>query len=355
MKLRPALVVVLGLALASILASRSDLGISDALPLVGLSFGVAMVVFAIGRLLLRRRASPVVVALIPIASLALGSLAAALAMFVSDHDLVALEVVLVSASTAGVLGAFALAGELEAARRRVEEAAERQRVLEEARRDLVAWVSHDLRTPLAALQVMVEALDDEVVTDPVEIRTYHARMVEQTNRLAHLVDDLFELSRVETGLTLKMEPTCLGDLVSDAVASASVLAHNKGIEVRGNLPSAPLGVLASPAELSRALLNLIDNAIRHTPAGGTVTIELTSEEGVAEVSVNDECGGIPTTHIDRVFEFAFQGDPARTPGPYAGAGLGLAIAKGFVEAHRGEISVDNRGSGCCFTARLPLA
>jgi signal transduction histidine kinase len=107
-------------------------------------------------------------------------------------------------------------------------------------------------------------------------------------------------------------------------------------------------------ELSRALRNVLENAIRHTPSDGAVSVHAGIEDGLAYVSVADGCGGIPEDDLDRVFDLAFRGEAARTPGPDSGAGLGLAIARGIVEAHHGDISVRNEGPGCRFTLRLPL-
>jgi signal transduction histidine kinase len=349
-------VVVAGLAVAVVSAVVLGLPVRDALVLMVASFGVALVAYLVGRALLRRSRSPVVVALIPTAAMGLGLLVAAWAMFVSSHDLSALVVVVVSAGTAGLLGALALATELERARRRADAAVARERRLERSRRELVAWVSHDLRTPLAGIRALAEALDDGIVDEPAEIRRYHARLVTEAERLARLVDDLFELSRIQAdALSLSLEPVPLGELVSDVVASAAVVAEAKGVRGPVFSPVPVPEVAGSPAELARVVGNLLDNAIRHTPAGGTVEVDLRSEDGVAEVSVRDGCGGIPDPDLDRVFDLAYRGDHARTPGAAGGAGLGLAIARGLVEAHRGDIAVCNEPGGCRFTVRLPLA
>jgi signal transduction histidine kinase len=255
-----------------------------------------------------------------------------------------------------VLGALALARELETAGRRADEASDRERALERSRRQLVAWVSHDLRTPLAGIQAMVEALDDGVVVDQADVHAYYGRLSDQTARLAHLVDDLFELSRIEAdALDLTLERVSLGELVSDAVASASVLADAKGVRVGGEVAQRPPEVEASSRELTRVVQNLLDNAIRHTPPGGSVSVRVGQTGQHAEVSVVDGCGGIPAHDLDRVFDLAYRGDAARTPSAGGGAGLGLAIARGFVEAHRGDIKVRNEADGCRFTVRLPLA
>ena len=353
---RSAAAVLVGVAAAAAAAAAAGMPARDATQLMVLSFGVALATYVLGRLALRRLHTPLIVAVIPVASFGLGALAAAQAMFVSSHDLTALVVVVVGAGTAGVLGALALADELEAADERADAASTRERALERSRRQLVAWVSHDLRTPLAGIQAMVEALDDGVVDDHAEIHAYYGRLIIETGRLARLVDDLFELSRIEAdALDLTLERVSLGELVSDAVASASVLADAKGVRVEGQVALRPPEVSASSHELTRVVQNLLDNAIRHTPPGGSVSVLVGRADSHAEVSVVDGCGGIPSDDLERVFDLAYRGDAARTPGAEGGAGLGLAIARGFVEAHRGDIAVRNEGDGCRFTVRLPLA
>jgi signal transduction histidine kinase len=352
----PGVAVVAGLAVAAGAAAAAGIPGSDAAQLILLSFGVAIGAYALGRQALRRLHHPLIVALIPIVSLGLGALAAAQAMFVSTHDLSALVVVLAGAGTAGVLGALALARELQEVSRRADDATARERSLERSRRQLVAWVSHDLRTPLAGIQAMVEALDDGVVDDEADVHRYYGRLTEEAARLGRLVDDLFELSRIEAdALDLTLERVSLGELVSDAVASATVLAEAKGVRVDGQVSDRPPEVAASSRELTRVVQNLLDNAIRHTPPGGAVTVLVDHADDHAEVSVVDGCGGIPTHDLDRVFDLAYRGDTARTPGSSGGAGLGLAIARGFVEAHQGDIAVRNEVGGCRFTVRLPLS
>ncbi len=347
--------VVLGFAIAGLASAVAGLPLADAVQLIALSFGVAVGVYGAGRMALRRHHHPLIVAVIPIGSFGLGALAAARAMFVSAHDLSALVVVIAGSGTAGALAALFLARELRDADQRAVQATTRERALERSRRQLVSWVSHDLRTPLAGIQAMVEALEDGVVHDPDEVHTYYRRLTDETERLARLVDDLFELSRIEAdALELTLERVSLDEIVSDAVASATVLAAAKGVRVEGQLDARPPQVSASSRELTRVVRNLLDNAIRHTPAGGAVTVRVGRADAHAEVSVLDECGGIPVHDLDRVFDLAYRGDAARTPGTASGAGLGLAIARGFVEAHQGDIGVRNEAGGCLFTVRLPL-
>jgi len=250
----------------------------------------------------------------------------------------------------------ALAGALEQTSARLAEARAQAEALERSRRELVAWVSHDLRTPLAGVRAMVEALEDRVVDDPATVARYYATMRREIDRLAGLVNDLFELSRIQSGaLALDVEAVALDELVGDAVAGAAIAASAKGIDLRGEVGEPSPVVELSTPEMVRVVRNLLDNAIRHTPPGGVVVITAGLAAGgeAAEVSVQDACGGIPDGDLESVFEMAYRGDAARTPGD-GGGGLGLAVARGLVEAHHGEISVHNEGPGCRFTVRLPL-
>ncbi|MGI8698203.1 MAG: sensor histidine kinase [Mycobacteriales bacterium] len=248
-----------------------------------------------------------------------------------------------------------LAAELSTANERLSAARDRAAALEQSRRELVAWVSHDLRTPLAGLRAMAEALEDGVVDDAETVQRYHGRMLIETDRLTGLVDDLFELSRIHAGsLRLSLQQVALADLVSDALASADPLARAKGVRLQGRAPDG-LPVRVDVPELGRVLRNLLANAIRHTPSDGAVEVVGAVEGGCAYVTVSDACGGIPAADLPRVFDVAFRGTAARTPEPDGGAGLGLAISRGIVQAHSGEIDVANVGAGCRFVVRLPLA
>jgi len=238
---------------------------------------------------------------------------------------------------------------------RLGEARAREQALEASRRELVAWVSHDLRTPLAGLRAMAEALEDQVVIDPREVSHYHSQIRRETDRLAAMIDDLFELSRIHAG-TLRLSPRLVGleDLVAEVVASAEPVARAKGIRLAGSTIRG-MPVFIDTAEMGRAVRNLVTNAIRHTPLDGTIEVLGEIHAGLACVSVADECGGIPPGDLPRVFDVAFRGESARTPDPSGGAGLGLSIARGIVEAHQGQISVRNTGPGCQFVIKLPLA
>ncbi len=259
-----------------------------------------------------------------------------------------------------------LSAELEAVRRelrstgaRLSESRERELLLESARRELVAWVSHDLRTPLAGLRAVAEALEDGVVDD---VELSYKQIRASVDRLSTMVDDLFELSRIQAGaLAQGGDNIALDDLVSDCLAALEPLASAQGVRLVGTL-AAPAMVSGSGAELNRALTNVVANAIRHTPFDGRVEVRVglrTSrpENPLAEVVVHDQCGGIAAAELPRLFDVGFRGEQARTPHAAhpAGAGLGLAITRGIVEAHDGTVDVSNDGGGCRFTIALPLA
>jgi len=236
-----------------------------------------------------------------------------------------------------------------------------ERAGESSRRQLVAWVSHDLRTPLAGIRAMSEALEDAVVADPQEVADYARRISAETTRLSTMVDDLFELSRINAGvLSLSLAAVSTEELVAQAMESTAPTARQCG--VRLSVESEPVWpvVQGSDHELTRVLRNLLVNAIRHTPSDGTVALQAGRTDDYAWLAVQDGCGGIADDDLPRVFDAAFRGSRARSPqaglpGVESGAGLGLAIARGLVEAHGGRISVRNHGAGCRFEVQLPLA
>jgi len=325
-----------------------------------IALGCAIPVAVVGTLALRalRQHSVTVnvfaVVLTAVLSVVVGTVGTWYAMFLSSHDFWVVLLVVAVAGVVGLVAALVLGRRLAAQSVWEHEARARERALESSRRELVAWVSHDLRTPLAGLRAMVEALEDGVVSAPDQVRDYHHRIRLETDGLARMVDDLFELSRIHAGaLQLQLDTVSLADLVSDSVASASAWAQAKRVAVRAEGGSWPT-VRGSDAELSRVMRNLLANAIRHTPSDGAVVVAAGSDRRGAWLSVQDGCGGIPADDLPRVFEVAFRGESARTPaGRDGGAGLGLAIARGLVEAHHGHISVENRPPGCRFVVRLP--
>jgi signal transduction histidine kinase len=321
-----------------------------------------------------------------------GTVATSNAMFISSHDLGVISLV---AAVAGVIAiAFALAvgsalarwsralrdearrfgesgsfasdtsgpaefaelsEELRHTSDRLAESRAREQALEQSRRELVSWVSHDLRTPLAGLRAMTEALEDGLADDPPR---YHAQMRTEVDRMVRMVDDLFELSRIHAGvMRLVPQQVALGDVVSEAIAGADSVARARGVRLGGQVEEDVL-VTADPAGLSRVVSNLLMNAIRHTPADGVVEVTARAVPNGVELAVTDACGGMREEDIPRVFDVGWQGSTARTPDRLdatngAGAGLGLAIVKGIVEAHLGQVAVTNHDPGCRFLVRLP--
>ena len=334
---------------------------SHVLAVLAIAGTCALVVGLLGYLavrLLAPRSLTAATAVVPVSTVlafVAGLVATSAAMFLSSHDL---GVALLVSAVAGVMSlavGLALAMRVRAEQQRAAEqlaALHREAAVEASRRDLVAQVSHDLRTPLAGLRAMAEALEDGVAADPE--RYYHQIRVE-VDRLATMVDDLFELARIQAGaLQLSLEQVSVDELVSDAVAAADPHARSRGVRLAGHAGTGRL-VRADERELHRALANLVLNAIRHTPADGVVEVSAADEPGEVVLSVTDACGGIDADDLPHVFDVAWRGSAARTPGPDTGAGLGLAIVRGIVEAHHGQVSVRNEGGGCRFEVRLPVA
>jgi signal transduction histidine kinase len=249
------------------------------------------------------------------------------------------------------------------------EARARERAAEASRRELVAWISHDLRTPLAGIRAMTEALADGVVCEPDDVHGYVQGIGREARRLSGMVDDLFELSRITAGaLQLSLSAVALDEVVGEAMEAERAVAERKRVRLQALASGRPV-VLGSDPELARVVRNLLSNAIRHTPSDGAVVVAYGADGGEAWLRVEDGCGGIPEPELARVFDVAYRASSARTPQPSndqpsndqpsndqpAGAGLGLAIARGLVEAHAGRIEARNHGPGCRFEIRLPLA
>ena len=240
--------------------------------------------------------------------------------------------------------------------RDLEGAATREKEMERARRDLVAAVSHDLRTPLASARALIEAIADGVVADPATEARYLAAARGELEKLGRLVDDLFELARIDAGgLRLELEKVSLSDLVSDTLSSFKLQAEKKGVRLVGEVSGEVDPVHANPPKLQRVLYNLVGNALRHTPPGGTISLRAKPGEGMVRVEISDTGEGIAPEDLPRVFERSFRGEKSRIrTGEDSGAGLGLAIARGLIEAHGGMISVESspgRGSRFRFTLR----
>ena len=316
-------------------------------------------------------------ALLPLAAVLLSGVV----MFQSGHDLTILAVA-VAASTAALGGALALsrslsrrleplrdaaasfaAGDLEA--RAPEDGphelaelagsfnamAEQIAELFDARTQLVAWASHDLRTPLASIQAMLEALEDGLA----EPERYLPALREQVERLGMLVDDLFELARIDAGaLTLELRESPLSTLVESCLRGLEAEAQARGVRLAAHVDDR-VTVLCAPEQVQRVLFNLLTNALRHTPSDGAVAVRAAPRDREVEVTVEDTGDGLEPEAISTMFDRFWRGDRARTSGAGAGAGLGLAIARGLVQAHGGRIWAESRpGGGARVSFTLPL-
>jgi signal transduction histidine kinase len=258
-----------------------------------------------------------------------------------------------------------LLAELDSTRSRLAEARDREQAAQHARQQLVQHLSHDLRTPLAGLRALAEALEDDMITDvPQAMRQIRATVA----RMDSLVGDLFELSRVQGGPPERTHQLLsVTELITDLGEEAESTARRAGVRLIVEVPDSDrLAISGDADDLGRALGNLISNAIRHTapdndelrrpgtPADRPPTVAIRawrSEDGGVSVAVVDRCGGIPEAELSRVFEAGWRGDLSRsTPD---GAGLGLTIARGVVESHRGRIAVSNQTDGCRFDVELP--
>lgn len=239
----------------------------------------------------------------------------------------------------------------------LKEAAEREREMEKARRDLIAAVSHDLRTPLAATRALIEALADGVAAGPETETRYLESARRELMHLSRLVDDLFELARIDAGvLKLHLEGASLHDMISDTLASFQPQAERQNIRLIGDVSDGIDPVLMNPPRLQRVLHNLVSNALRHTPSEGTIALRARPDGREVQVEVADTGEGIAPDDLPQIFERSFRGEESRTrpDGEEAtGAGLGLAIARGLIEAHGGTINVESDlGSGSCFRFTL---
>ena len=311
-------------------------------------------------------------------------------MAVNQHDATLVTVLLLYSAAAGVAGALVVARSSSAALDRLERAArsmgageldtrvgpldagaeldalaatlddmasnlqraqQRERDAESMRRDLITTVSHDLRTPLASLRAMVEAIDDGVVADPPSLQRYAHEMRRSVRQLSEMVDDLFELTQLDAGaIEAESQQASLPEIVSSAMASIRLQAEEKGLHLLSDLDGVDR-VTCSP-RLARVLQNLLVNAVRHTPADGTVRLEASRRGDLVQLAVQDTGEGIAAEELDQIFDPFFRGDPARS-GP--GAGLGLALAKRIVEALGGRIEAQSLpATGARFAIELPL-
>jgi signal transduction histidine kinase len=230
---------------------------------------------------------------------------------------------------------------------RLESAFARQRELEEARQGLIAAVSHDLRTPLASLRVMVEAIADGVASDPATVRRYVSSMEREIVHLGKLIDDLFEMARLDAEhVSLRLEPSAIGLLVNETLEAMDAQAARQRIALQARVGQNIPPIMLDPDRIQRVLYNLVQNAIRHTPADGSVIVEVWDRGSDIQVNVCDTGEGIPDTDLPYVFDRFYRGDKSRSRDDASGgAGLGLAIARRLVETHGGRIWVAQPPTG----------
>jgi len=293
-------------------------------------------------------------AVLAVASVLAAVWVGAMAMFVSNHD------ALVISAMAGVGGVVAVRAAQLLAQGVVDDVDAMHREIDDARRRLIAAVSHDLRTPLASLRLLVDAVDDGVATGEIRAR-YLREMRTHVGALSVLIDDLFELSRLEAGeIAWSMHQVELGELVSETVAALRAQAAERGVIVAAELPAdRSLAAHANAEKVQRVLFNLVVNAIRYTPADGSVVVRAQpARDGsrAVEVEVVDDGAGVPAAERERVFEPFYRGGEDGAARSSDGAGLGLAIARAIVEAHGGRIWLEPaspRGTRVRFT--LPVA
>jgi signal transduction histidine kinase len=231
-----------------------------------------------------------------------------------------------------------MAGQLQAT-------ADRQRELEDLRRNLIVWTSHDLRTPLTSIRARVEALHDGLVKEPDMTHRYYQGIRADVLALNELIDDLFELAQLDAGgVSLEMMPHSLSDLISDCLESFEALVLKREIALNGTVANGIDPVWMNAGKISRVLGNLTTNAIRFTPAGGTVDISARQVDGGVLITVRDSGPGFNKADLPFVFEQFYRGEQARSRAT-GGAGLGLAIARSIIQAHNGRIWAENHVDG----------
>lgn len=237
----------------------------------------------------------------------------------------------------------------------LELAQQKQQELDTLRRDLVAWVSHDLRTPLTSIRAVLEALADGMVDDPTTVQRYFRVAQQDIRSLSHLIDDLFDISQMDAGgLKLDIETNSIGDLISDTIESFSETARRQNIKLAGDVQPGTDPVRMDAARIGRVLTNLTANALRHTPAGGRIYLSARRTTVGVQVEVTDTGEGIRSEDLPYIFDRFYRGEKSRSRAT-GGAGLGLAIARGIVEAHGGHIHAESEvGHGARFMFILPM-
>lgn len=217
----------------------------------------------------------------------------------------------------------------------------RQREMRKTRNELLAWIGHDLRTPLTSIRAILEALGDKVVEDPDTVQRYLGTAQKEVRYLSQLIDDLFDMSQMDAGgLKMDCQDNSLSDLISDTIESFTELAFKQGIILEGSIEPGTDPVFMDAKLIGRVLINLTSNALRFTPSGGTVSLHANRIGKKVQVYVNDNGDGIKTEDLPFIFENFYRSEKSRSR-QTGGSGLGLAIARGIVEAHGGQIRAES--------------
>jgi signal transduction histidine kinase len=228
---------------------------------------------------------------------------------------------------------------------RLEKAEQERRTLERSRRELIAWVSHDLQTPLTSIRAIVEALADGMIEDPLTTERYLNTAKREVESLSSLIDDLFELARLDAqGLKLSHSHVALSDLISDTLENFSAVAIERGVKLEGAVEPGLDPAWIDAERIGRVLNNLVSNALSYTQRGGLVRIAARRDGELISVEVEDDGPGFKEDELETLFEPFVRGEVSRSR-KTGGAGLGLSIARGFVEAHGGQIEAHNKDSG----------
>jgi signal transduction histidine kinase len=249
-----------------------------------------------------------------------------------------------------------LAADVNALAERLEGVERERHALDRERKDLTTAVSHDLRTPLASMHAMLEAIDDGVVSEPHEIDRYHQTLRREVGRMSQMVDDLLELARIDAGaLPLELRPIALQDVAAEVVDAMEAQAVKTRITLALAVIGDPPLLHVDGSRVERAVFNLVRNSLEHTPAGGRVDVEVQARDGFVELSVRDTGEGVSSEDLQRIWQRFYRVDKSRTSGTNAdGIGLGLAIVRGIVEAHGGSVDASTRTTGGSqFTILLP--
>lgn len=331
--------------------------------IIGWALICSVPVVVVGALVLRfvrslpLAVSMVVLILIPTLATFTGVLGASGFMITETFERIAVVLVIVSVVT---IPAAVMLARYQARRTVWErEIRDSERAAEESRRRLVAFVSHDLRTPLAGIRAVAEAIADGVV-ESTEARDHAKHIEHESVRLSEMVDDLFEMSKINAGAVQPArDVVALDEVIDDVMAAHRITAERAGVLLHATLPTEPVRVIGSDRAFVRVLSNLVANAIAHTPDGGRVDLTVGHDGQGAWARVDDTGVGIDETDLARVFDVAYRGSNGRVPRADSslpsGSGLGLAIAAGLVQAHQGTLSAHNLETGARFEVRLPSA